>query len=478
MMRFLLFTTSLLLMSLGLIAEDRGHNITFELDNYASSELIIGYYLGEQTLVQDTIRSDEEDGKFVLKGDEPLKHGVYLMLTQPEVEFIQFLVEEDQDFKIITDAEDLGNIKFEGSEVNTRFYDYLDFVKENRKVVNRLNDQKAELDSLNRSTDDISEKITNINAKVRSKQEAVVSEDPKSMIAMLINANKQPDIPTFEGSEEEIRVKKFQFYKEHYFDHIELDRPETLRTPFLHERINYYLEKLTPSHPDSISKSLDLILSRSKPAEDTYKYYLSHFLNKYHGSKIVGYDAVYVHLALKYYAQGEATWVNEENLDKIIDKARRTKPLLIGKQAPDFSAKDKEGLDHTLSKIDADYKVLMFWKPDCGHCKKAMPHVVAFQDKFLDRGVRVISFCTDGRKNIEECWQGVEEKEMGNLLNLADEQGRSRAQSKFYATSTPYIYILDRTGKILMKRIGAEQLEKVMEEIIKIEEEKKVAKQE
>lgn len=471
MMRSLLFSL-LFMFSFGLSAGDLGHKITFELENYPASELIVGFYLGEQTLVKDTLRTDKADGKFVLEGDEPLDHGVYLMLTQPDVEFIQFLVEDDQHFTVRTNGEDLGDVRFDGSEINKRFYDYLDFIKENRTEVNKLHKQKAELDSLNKSTDDVAKKIAEINKKVKAKQNEVVEKDPMSLISMLINANKQIDIPDFEGTDEEIKLEKFKFYKSHYFDHIALDRPETLRTPFLHERVNYYLEKLTPSHPDSINKSVDEILSKTKPAEDTYKYYLSHFLNKYHGSKVVGYDAVYVHLALKYYAKGEAPWVDEENLEKIIDKAKRTQPVLIGKQAPDFTAKDKDGNDHTLSKIDADYKVLMFWKPNCGHCEKAMPHVVAFQDKFMDRGVKVVSFCTDGTKKIEKCWEGVEEKEMGNLLNLADEIGRSRAQAKFYATSTPYIYILDRDGKILMKRIGAEQLEEVMDEIIKIEEEK------
>jgi len=465
-----LLLASLFLYSICLSAGDIGHKITFELKNYPSSELIIGYYLGEQTLVQDTLRSDNADGKFVLEGEDPLRHGVYLMLTQPEVEFIQFLIEEDQEFTVKTDAKDLGDIEFDGSEVNKRFYNYLDFIKENRVEIQGLNKEKTELDSLGKPTEELVKRIENINTKVRAKQKEVVDKAPLSMIAMLINANKQVDVPDFEGEEDEVKLKRFRYYKAHYFDHIALDRPETLRTPFLHERVNYYLEKLTPSHPDSINSSIDFILSRAKPAEDTYKYYLSHFLNKYHGSKVVGYDAVYVHLALEYYAKGEASWVDEENLEKIIDKAKRTKPLLIGKQAPDFTAKDSAGIEYTLSKIDADYKVLMFWKPDCGHCKKAMPHVVAFQDKFVDRGVKVISFCTDGRKNIKQCWESVQEKGMSNLLNLADEQGRSRAQSKFYATSTPYIYILDREGKILMKRIGAEQLETVMDEIIKMEE--------
>jgi hypothetical protein len=42
--------------------------------------------------------------------------------------------------------------------------------------------------------------------------------------------------------------------------------------------------------------------------------------------------------------------------------------------------------------------------------------------------------------------------------------------------STPQIFVLDRNHKILMKRIGAEQITKVMEEVMKMEEEKKKKK--
>lgn len=463
---------SLFLSSISMFATD-GYKINFELKNYEASELIIGFYYGEQTLVKDTLRTDKADGKFVLEGEEPLKHGIYLLLTQPESEFIQFIVNEDQEFTLMTDKEDLGDVKFKGSDENELFYNYLDFIKDRRVEAEELQAQKLKLDSLNESTDDITKQIEEVNQSVKTKQAQVVEQHPESIVAMLINANKQLELPEFTGTKEEIQVKKLNYYKAHYFDDIPLGRHEILRTPFVHKKINYYLERLTHAHPDSISKSLDHILAKTKPAEDNYRYYLSHFLNKYHGSKIVGYDAVYVHLAMKYYARGEAPWVDEENLNKIIDKARRTQPLLIGEQAPDFTAKDKEGIEHTLSKIDADYKVLMFWKPDCGHCKKAMPFVVDFQDKYIDKSVRVISFCTSGAKNIEKCWDGVEEKNMGNLLNLADEQRKSRAQAKFYATSTPYIFILDREGEILMKRIGAEQLDEVMEEIIKMKQAEK-----
>ena len=70
----------------------------------------------------------------------------------------------------------------------------------------------------------------------------------------------------------------------------------SLRIPFLYKKIKGYLDKLVVQHPDSINKEVDRVLNLLKPAEESFRYYLSHLLNTYARSKVVGFDAVYVHI--------------------------------------------------------------------------------------------------------------------------------------------------------------------------------------
>jgi hypothetical protein len=72
----------------------------------------------------------------------------------------------------------------------------------------------------------------------------------------------------------------------------------------------------------------------------------------------------------------------------------------------------------------------------------------------------------------------VEEKGFTDdlFMNLVDPFIRSRYKKLYDIQSTPQIFVLDRNHKILMKRIGAEQITKVMEEVMKMEEEKKKKK--
>jgi thiol-disulfide isomerase/thioredoxin len=125
--------------------------------------------------------------------------------------------------------------------------------------------------------------------------------------------------------------------------------------------------------------------------------------------------------------------------------------------------------------------VLFFWAPDCGHCKKAAPFMIEFAQKYKDKGVKVFAVCTAVAKTIEEkdgpeCWKGVEEKGFTDdlFMNLVDPLLRSKYKTLYDVQSTPQIFILNREHKILMKRIGAEQLVgNVMDEVMKAEEEKK-----
>lgn len=145
--------------------------------------------------------------------------------------------------------------------------------------------------------------------------------------------------------------------------------PRLLRTPFLFERIDYYIQKLNVQHPDSLSKAVDFVLQKVRPAEDTYKYYLIHFLNFYAKSNIVGMDAVYVHLVDKYYATKKAPWTDSAQLVKITENANELKPTLIGKIAPNVQLERRDGVKFKLHDIKSEYTILYFWAYDCGHCK-------------------------------------------------------------------------------------------------------------
>jgi thiol-disulfide isomerase/thioredoxin len=469
MRRKMNFILPFLLLASCLSFAQNGHKIEVRIGDFAEKELMLGYYLLDKQYILDTA-SINDSGAFIFKGDKELPGGLYIVVMPPENRFFQILIspgEQHFSLNVPSAANPVQDITIKGSPDNKRFYEYINTLAAKRPEAEQLR-QKIDATADKEEKAILQKQLDELNEWVTSYQKDLIKKYPKSMTAAIVHANLPMDMPEFEGSPEEVQLKQWQYSKEHYFDNIDLADPRMLRTPFLFQRAEFYIDKVTVPHPDSISRSLDYLLERFRPAEETFKHYLVHFLNFYARSKIVGMDAVYVHLADKYYATGQADWVEQEQLDKIVENANSLRPILIGKIAPDITMVDKRDSIHTLHGIKSPYTVLFIWDPDCGHCKKTMPEMLQFYRDFKDRGVEMMAVCGKFYNDLDKCWEFIESKDMNIWLNVVDPYHRSKYKTLYDVKTTPQIFILDEKKEIISKRIGVEQLPEVMERIMEI----------
>lgn len=442
-----------------------GYQIELELDNFEENEVILASYYGSNNQVIDTFPRNKK-GTFLMKGDELLKGGAYLVILPPDNKFIELVIDKEQNFSLKCDIkEPTKTMKIKGSEENRMFYEYLNFLSAKRAEAEGFN-KEMETAETDEEKEGITKKRDVLDQEVTAYFDNVLSKYPYNIISLVISAAKPPvRMPERFNEEGADDTERYYYYKQHYFDNLDRGDERMLRMNFFMKRVDYYMEKLTPQIPDSISLSIDYILAPMKKDGDLFKYYLVHFLNKYAKSKVVGMDAVYVHLVKDYYEKGLAPWTEKETLEKIIKQANKLEPILIGKPAPNVRLKQKDGTPLAVGDIEADYIVLYFWDPDCGHCKKASPEMIAFETKFKEKGVKLLGICTEIRDDVKKCWETIDEREY-NWLNLVDPYLQSKYKTLYNIESTPQIFILDKDKNIIMKRIGAEQLDDVMNKII------------
>lgn len=437
-------------------------NISFNIDNYDNDTLIIGNYYGDRTLVVDTLFKSVDN--FVLQSDTSLLDaGVYIALFRPNNEFVQFIVnEDDQEFEVnFTFGESLPpDVK--GSIDNKLLNDYLIFL--NKKQTERKEIQ-AQMDSTKDNTK-LENRILELDQEVYDMQNKIITNHPNAITSDILKSNKRVDIPEFEGTTDNVRYQEYIYYRNHFFDHIDLSKPSNLLTPFLNNKIENYINKLVPQHPDSISVELDKLLKNMESAPKTYRFYLSHFLNLYANSNIIGFDAIYVHLINNYYAKNKASWASNEIKDKLIKNAKKLEPILIGKKAPNITLYKRDGSEINVHDIDATFTVMIFWAPTCGHCKKSMPSLKEFYKKYKPLGVEVLAICTKHRDKVKACWDMVDDKELV-WINAVDTFHKSNFREIYNVISTPRIFILDKDKKILLKRVPTDKLDSIMKELFK-----------
>ncbi len=458
--RLLLFS---FLFSTAVAAQD-GHEVTVTIDGYEQDILTLGYYLLDNQYIVDTAyRSDA--GTYVFASDSTaLDRGIYLVVLAPDNQYFQLLIGDDGDqvFSMKTQLDALNKMQITGSAENELFYDYLAFLDRMQQESAPVRVQLADTTLAPAAAALAREEMEAIDQRVKAYQQELIAEHPDAFVSAIVRANQPAIPPAYEdvADQEVRRTRQWRWLQDHYFDGLDVTDERLLRTPFLFERINYYVKSLQVNHPDTLGLAIDRVLSKFDPASDAFKYYTVHYTNEAASSNVVGMDALYVHMIDTYYRTGKAFWADEDQLSKMIETADRLQPLLIGKIAPDLAMTTREGEPITLYGVDADYTVLYFWRYDCPACKKSTPHMKDFYAKWKDRGVKIFSVCTKGEADLGKCWEYVDEQETGDWVQVADPY--QRFYKEYDIQSTPTVFLLDKDKKIISKRIGAEQLDEVL----------------
>ena len=224
--------------------------------------------------------------------------------------------------------------------------------------------------------------------------------------------------------------------------------------------------KIVMKVPDSIIVEADRIIEKSKANKDVFRYVVVYLLNYYETTKIMGMDKVFVSIAEKYYLTGEAYWADSTMLAKFEERVRKLKPTLIGEIAHDIKMPTNTGEYVTLHQVNATYTILVFWEPDCGHCKKVVPKIYKISKKFKDKGVKAFAVYTQADK--EEWLKFINEHGL-DWLNVYDPYHLSHYRNFYDIYSTPVIYLLNEKKEIVAKRLDVEQIEKLLNRFLEKE---------
>lgn len=454
--------------------DDGGYEIKVKLTDYTSDTLYLGYQMGGQTYLNDTAILDKKTGFFTFKKEKKLNAGVYLVVVAAKDNYFQIMVNEKEEFFSVTTSTALPYYEatLKGSKDNELFYNYMKYLSSKRKDAEAAGALKA------RDSIAAMKKFDDLDKEVKAYQWDLVKKNPTTVSAVLIKSAIEIEMPKFDDIKdaEKKQLAQYIYYKEHCFDNYELDNPALLRTPVLQQRVDYYIDKLTPQHPDSVALSIDRILDAMMPAKETFQYYFIQLLNRYAKSNLVGFDGIYVHLAKKYIETGITdNFIEKENREKILQNAHKLDPILIGKRAPEIKTFKEDNTTVALSDIKAKYTVLFFFAPDCGHCQKQSPFLVEFlkNAKAKNWDVKVAAVCTYvGPDKMPECWKYVKEKGFDDFINTIDPYMISRYKTLYNVETTPAVFVLDENKIIRSKNIEAKQLDEVIDFLMKEDAEK------
>jgi thiol-disulfide isomerase/thioredoxin len=451
-----------------------GYNISGEIEGLQDTSVMLAYYFGGKQYATDTTKVVE--GKFSFEGERELQGGMYLVVLANQ-QYFDIIVSE-QHFSFSTKLDDLiGSMSFKNSNENPPFYEYLNFITQMQKQVTPIRQQLETAEGDAKKV--LQEKANAIDVKVKKFREDFMINNKDKFFSKIVTATTEIQIPQspLDSTGNPDKTFPYRFYKNHFWDNIDFSDSRMLRTPIFFNKMDQYLNKLTAKHPDSINVSADVLIKLSKANGDIFQYVVSYITSTYERSKIMGMDAVFVHMVEKYYITNQCDWVDSTQLVKIADRAQKIAPNLIGREASEFLdfygrpfMKDTLGKTHTLQEINADYSLVVFYGPTCGHCKKEIPRIKNELDSLIGTGVNIKTFAVATEFDKAEWKKFINTKKIGDWINVADinhdEEGNPVASSdwrdKYDIYSTPVLYLLDKDKKIIAKRISYKQITEII----------------
>lgn len=443
-----------LLVSLPTLLFAQAYKIEVNIKDVEDSVAYLGYHFEDKKYVADT--AEMANGKAIFFGDKPLKKGIYFVYTGNF--YHELIISDNQQFSITTSKEQsIQQAKIENSPENELFRDFQLNMVESQQKMRRLSEQLSKAGSIEDSTN-IIEEMQNINTQSQQYQDDFIAAYPKSLVSQFMALMMKPDIPKApEGlSPEEARSYQLQQYRARYWDGIDFSNSGILRTPLFNSRLNEFVDKLTYQHPDSLIVMADALLAKAEQNEDVFQFVLASLINKYNSSKVMGMDAVFVHLAKNYYLSGKASWANDELIKSFEEAVDKLSPNLIGNNAPNLVLRDTLLDMYTLRTIaPSEYTILYFYSPTCGHCKKKTPVMLDVWRGIADQGVQMIAVNVE--TDVDEWRKFVREYDL-DCLNGSDPFKQSNFRYEYNLETTPTVYIVDEQFKIIAKKLDAEQV--------------------
>ncbi|GAB4407216.1 MAG: hypothetical protein OHK0039_09540 [Bacteroidia bacterium] len=443
-------------------AADDHFDIRIAVKGVDTDTAYLAYYLGETQYLKDTtVRQGEY---FVFQGDTALPVGMYLIVFPPANRYFDFIVSGDQTFTLRTDTTDFGGMmQVEGSEDNQVFYDHIQYLADKRREVEALNTQLEGLAENSPEAAALRQQLDDLNKTVMAERKHLRADRGDLLGVRILVGTDAPEVP--EAPEGADQYFAYRYYKTHFFDQVSLSDEGLMRSPILSRKIDEYLERLTAQHPDSLIPAVDSLLAWSRPNQETFKYMLSSLLNRYakKANEIMGMDGVYLHIVEKYYAAGQAWWLDPEQLEELIGKAEQLSPVIIGKPALDFSVPEANGRTTNLYSVKGDWIILYFWDYDCGRCKTVTPQLAKLYPRYKDRGVALFTVNINGS---QAAWmKKLEEYGLtaAGGIHTSDPTRQSGFDEKYNINSTPKVFILDKDKIIRYKWIGVDQIAEILD---------------
>ena len=447
-----------------------GYNIPITLSPYKNTWIYLGNYFGKYKNLSDSAWVNEKS-EGVFKGEKKLPQGIYFVVSPAKYLLFEFLMDKEQHFSLAADTTNLNKFTIKGSLDNQLFQDYTYFLAEKSPAIMGLQ-QSLSAAKTAKDSAAIRKDLVSANNQLEEYRQNIIKNHANSMLAGFFQTMKRPEtppVPLVNGKPDS--VYPYRYVKDHWWDDVSFENESLVRTPFFDPKVEEYFKYYVVPDADSIFSEANYMLLLSRSNKELFNYLLGKFTDKYINPEFMGQEKVFLKLFDNYYSKGDTAWLTEKQRKYIFDRAYSLMANQLGEPAAELNMIDTAGKAVSLYGITSPYTFVVFWDPNCGHCKETVPRVDSiYEAKWKALGVKIVGVNVDDAVNTE--WKKfIVDHKLKDWYHIYQPKSVKEEEAKknianyrqlYDVFKTPTLYLLDSQKRIIGKMLGIEQFDDVL----------------
>ncbi len=426
------------------------------IENYPEKQLYLANFYGDQKNITDSVQSTD-NGYFKFLLPQERATGLYRIILSNNNFFD--IIFNKENVKLVTEAsEPIEKLDIINSTENKVYYAFLEKRGLTEYKIELLHPVVRFYPQKNYFYPEAKKEFMKVQQSLEKFTDSIIENHPDLYATRMIRMEKKPVLnPDLTPFEQKI------YLQAHYFDNTDFTDTSLLRSDVLSSKIIGYLSFFQNNNftreqlEESFIQAVDTILKKTRVNQMVYEFTLDYLIggfNQYNFNTVLEYIAEHSQLE-------ESCDYTEKTseLEKRIGTLRR---LANGKPAPDFTVEDIKGNTISLSSIDKENTLLIFYASWCPHCKNILPEISNFYNEQETNNLEVIAVSIDTSRSAYE--QFINQDDY-NWIKVCDYVGWDTQTAELYGIhATPTMILLNRGKTIIAKPGNLHELKQALAE--------------
>ena len=269
---------------------------------------------------------------------------------------------------------------------------------------------------------------------------------------------------TLNSLDENVPNKRDYAARDAFLKKFDLNEPKLFFTPTMKQIIVEYLS-FYPLQGDTLTKGLDEVFKKLLCTNKAYSFVFDYFTKVFKNREVLNNTGGYAYLIDKYVKNNSCAFLDKNNKQVFLNELTQLQAQKINAPVMNVILEDTLGVKKDLNAFakNYNYTVLIFFDPNCEHCKVEVPKMDS-TIKLLENElmVRIGKFAVCNEPNMPlKSWKEFIEL---HHLNLNYEHvimnNDIEIRKAFDAFSNPLFFLIDKEGILLAKKISPNTLKR------------------